>query len=205
VIGRLRGRLASCELTGVTIDVNGVGYDVTVPLSTFDNLSRVGEEVELMIHTYVREDAILLFGFSSDRERALFRLLLGTSGIGPKLALNILSSIAVETFARYILDGDIKALSKVNGLGKRSAEKLIVELREKITDTIPEVAFGSNEEGQGVARLDAEAQDAMAALETLGFKPEQARKAIMAVLDKTPEAERSSENLIRIALATLNS
>lgn len=205
MIGRLRGRLASCELTDVTIDVNGVGYDVTVPLSTFDTLPRVDEETELMIHTHVREDAIQLFGFSSERERALFRLLLGTSGIGPKLALNILSSIAAETFARYILDGDIKALSKVNGLGKRSAEKLIVELKEKITDTIPEAAFDTGEQKGGTTRLDAEAQDAIAALQTLGFKPDQARKAIMTVLDKTPAAERNSENLIRIALATLNS
>lgn len=204
MISRLRGRLASCELTDVTLDVNGVGYGITVPLSTFDRLPRVNEEAELLIHTYVREDCILLFGFATDRERALFRLLLGTSGIGPKLALNILSSLPAETFAQYIVDGDIKALSRVNGLGKRSAEKLIVELKEKIVATIPEAAFGDLA-STDANRLDSEAQDAIAALQTLGFKPDQARKAILAVVEKTPESERNSENLIRIALATLNS
>ncbi len=204
MISRLRGKLIDCDLTEATLDVNGVGYGVTLPLSTFDQLPATGEDMELLVHTYVREDCIQLFGFATANERKLFKLLLNTSGVGPKLALNILSSIPVETFAHYIIDGDIKALSRVNGLGKRSAEKLIVELREKISDALPEAALGATGVGDS-GKLDAAANDAIAALQTLGFKAEQARKAVLNVMEKTEKTGSNSENLIRLALANLNS
>ena len=202
MIDRLCGKLAACDLTHVVVDVHGVGYAVTVPMSTYDELDRVGAGVELLTHLNVRDDLMELYGFATESERRLFRLLITVSGIGPRIALNVLSCMPVATFCRVILDEDLKALTRVNGLGKRSAERLLVELREKVTEIEPEAAYAA---GSEAAQLSQQAQDAVGALETLGFKGEKARRTIQTLCSELPASEQTAEVLIRKALSTLNS
>ena len=134
MIARLRGILLESSYTACVIEAGGVGYEAAIPLSTFEKLPRTGEEASLFIHTQVREDAISLFGFATAEERALFRLLIGVSGIGGKLALNVLSAMPTAAFCQAVTSGDIKMLSRINGIGKRTAERLVVELKEKLSD-----------------------------------------------------------------------
>jgi Holliday junction DNA helicase RuvA len=171
-------------------------------MSTYDKLPREGEQVTLLTHLCVREDNWQLYGFASTEERALFRLLMSVSGIGPRLALNVLSCMPVRAFCETILNADIKALSRISGIGKRSAERLVVELREKVEDISPEAALGH---GPAEDTWSRDAQDAVTALETLGFKSEAARKAVQKVLEQETNQKPSAENLIRKALAVLNS
>ncbi len=202
VISRLSGKLVDRDLTEITVEANGVGYGLTVPLSTFDSLPAAGESVSLYVHTHVRDDAIILFGFATVEERKLFRLLQTVSGIGNRLALNILSSMSANMFADHIVNGNIAALSKISGLGKKSAERLAVELREGIRDVVPEA--GLEQDVSATGALSAAGHDAMAALQTLGFKSEQARKTIEEICRALPAEEHTSENLIRKALSRLN-
>jgi len=198
----LAGRLIECNLTEVVVDVQGVGFAVAVPVSTYDRLPRPGSEVVLQTHLNVREDSMQLFGFATPEERQLFRLLITVSGVGPKLALNILSCLPVKNFCETIVAGDVKALARVNGIGKRSAERLVVELRERVEEIEPGAAYGVSDARTGMSR---EAQDAVAALAKLGFKNDAARKSVQKLCRELPEAERSAENLIRKALLALNS
>jgi len=202
LISHLHGTLAECELTEVVVDVHGVGYHVSVPLSTHDKLPREGESVRLFTYLQVREDLMQLFGFASREERQLFLLLIDVTGIGPRLALNVLSCMSVEQFCQAIAEEDLRALAKISGIGKRSAERLVVELREKIKHVSPAAALGGPAAG---AALSNEAQDAVSALETLGFKTDAARKAVQALLAEAGEKPPTAENLIRKALARLNS
>ena len=200
MIAHLHGILASCELTEVVVDVQGVGYHVSVPMSTFDRLPRQGETVHLLTHLQVREDLMQLFGFATREERQLFLMLLDVTGIGPRLALNVLSCMSVERFAQALMAEDLKALAKVSGIGKRSAERLVVELREKIKQIAPAAGFAAP-----AAALPADAQDAVSALETLGFKTDAARKVVQAICAEAGDKPPTAENLIRKALAKLNS
>ncbi|MCF7855817.1 MAG: Holliday junction branch migration protein RuvA [Candidatus Pacebacteria bacterium] len=202
MIDRLSGKLVTCDLTEIVVDVNNVGYALTVPMSTFDKLPRVGADVVLHTYLHVREDLLQLYGFADLRERRLFRLLISVSGVGPRLALNVLSSMSVESFCGAVLNGDVKALTRVNGLGKRSGERLVVELREKISEIEPEIALGGSRENTTVTP---EMQDAAAALETLGFKSDVARKTVQNLAANLPREEHSAETFIRQALRTLNS
>lgn len=205
MIGQLRGSFAACDLTEVLVDVQGVGYAVTVPLSTLDKLPLLGEALTLLIHTHVRDDAIILYGFASKEERALFRLLIEqVSGIGPRLALNVLSCMSVDGFCNAISGGDLKALSQINGVGKRTAERMVVELRDKVATLAPAAALAGVAATAGGAP-SREAQDAIAALGTLGFKHDVANKAVQKICDEAGKQALSSEALIRKALATLNS
>ena len=199
MISRLCGRLLECDVTGVLVDVHGIGFAVAVPLSTFDHLPKVGDEVVLHTWLAVREDSLTLYGFSSVSERALFLLLLGVTGIGPRLALNILSCLPVSSFCAAVVEGDIKALTRISGIGKRSAERLVVELRDRVTEIAPGSA------GKAAPSISREAVDAIAALETLGFKSEAARQAVQAVCEQSKDTQPSAESLIRKALAILNS
>lgn len=201
MIDRLAGTLVQCDLTEIVVDVHGLGYAVTIPMSTYDALPAVGNALVLYSHLHVREDLLQLYGFADRVERRLFRLLITVSGIGPRLALNVLSCMSVEGFCRAIVDGDIKALTRINGLGKRSAERLIVELRERIADIEPAIALGGRSE---TTVLTAAAQDAVAALETLGFKGDAARKTVHKLCAELPAEEQTAENLIRSALRSLN-
>lgn len=202
MISRLHGTLAEVDLTEAVVDCGGVGYDVTIPMSTYDRLPPTGGEAVLHIHTSVREDAIQLFGFATKEERQLFRLLLGVTGIGPRLALNVLSALPVATFCEAVASEDIKALSRISGVGKRVAERLTIELRDRVDAISPEATVAAR--GQQAA-LPVAAQDAMAALETLGFKNDKARQAVEAVCNAADSPNPSAESIIRNALQRLNS
>lgn len=202
MITRLTGILIECDLTEAVVDVHGVGFAVSVPMSTYDKLPSVGEKVHLFTHFSVREDAMQLYGFSTPEERQLFRMLLTVSGVGPKLALNVLSCMSVATFCQAVMLGDVKALSRISGIGKRSAERLTVELRDRVTDIEP--TAGLQKPG-GTAPSDREIQDAVAALTTLGFKTEVARKAVQKISADLPVEKQTAEVLIRRALVALNS
>jgi Holliday junction DNA helicase RuvA len=206
MISRLVGTLAEVDLTEITVDVHGVGYEVLIPMSTYDRLPPAGGEVRLYIHTHVREDILRLYGFSTKEERALFRLLITTAnGVGPKLALNILSFMPIGRFCEAIVANDIKALSCINGIGKRTAEKLVVELKTSMDAFALSVASSLDGKPLGATALSREAKDAIAALETLGFKLMAAEKAVKDLCAQLPEKEQTAENLIRRALSTLNS
>lgn len=134
MIAQLRGLLVSKDPGQIVIDVNGVGYQVFVPLSTFYQLPEVHQEVHLRVYTHVRDDAIQLYGFHAAEERMTFELLTGVSGIGPRLAANILSGISVDEFIPAILDGDIARLKAIPGVGRKTAERIILELKDKVTE-----------------------------------------------------------------------
>ncbi len=206
MIDRLTGTLVQCDLTAVVLDVQGVGYAITVPMSTYDKLPRSGEDIQIFTHLHIREDLMQLFGFWTQTERRLFRLLITISGIGPRLALNVLSCMTVANFCQAIVNADSKGLTRVNGLGKRSAERLIVELKERIGQIEPEISLAAAAAGGDAGdSISPEAQDAVAALETLGFKAEVARRSVQALCNQLPKTEQSAENLIRKALKSLNS
>lgn len=203
MIAKLTGILAEADFTQAVVDVNGVGYLAFIPLSTFDKLPRVGEKVALFTQMTVKEDAITLYGFATKEERELFVLLTGTvSGIGPKLALNVLSCMTIQSFAEAIAGQDIKALGKINGIGKKTAERMVLELRDKVA------TLGIATAAAGLPRkptVSPEAEDAIAALETLGFKHDAAEKTIHALCEELADQKPSAEQLIRLALARLNS
>ena len=196
MIGRLSGILLERDFSSCLLDVNGVGYEVAIPLSTFDKLPLEQQPVTLFIHTQVREDAITLYGFASGEERALFRRLIDISGVGGKLALNVLSSMPVSNFCAAVDSGDVKALSRISGVGKRTAERLVVELKGRLEGADASVAAPAG---------NSAAADACAALEQLGFKRDAVNKAVNALLAELPENEKTTENLLRKAIGKLNS
>ena len=197
MINFLHGRLVEVLPTQVTIDVNGMGYEVLIPLSSFDKLPAIGNEVKLLTHLAIREDAHVLYGFMTASERGVFRLLINTvSGIGPKIALNILSGMNVTVFRGAVANGDVKALSQISGVGKKTAERVVVELRDKIG------AVGTWEAASAQRALSADDQkinDAVMALIALGFKQIEAHDAVraaQAVLGK----QAGLEDLVRACL-----
>lgn len=203
MIARLSGRLYEVNLTRCIIDVGGIGYEVFIPMSTFDRLPRQGEAVALLVNTQVREESITLYGFATVEEKELFDILISASGIGPRLALNILSSLPVGTFSAAIVNADLKMLGRISGIGKRTAEKLVIELKEKIRKFMPSLAIANKSPGVSDKKAAA-AEDALMALEQLGFKGDNIRKALKKIVEETSEEEISSENLIRLALQALN-
>jgi len=200
MIAQIRGILSDISLTSIIVDVNGVGYQLFIPMSTYDKLPINGKEVTLLTYMHVREDALQLYGFAKPAEKQLFEMLISVSGIGAKVALNILSSMAVPTFCTSVANEDVKAITCINGIGKKTAERLVIELRDKVRKFAPELAImgdASDEECEA-------AIDALLALEQLGFKRERAQKALRKIVAALPEDECSSENLIRKALQALN-
>ena len=202
MIGKLTGILDNVTPTEVIIDVNGVGYEVVIPLSTFDSLPLEKEKVSLYTYLYVREDLMTLYGFATKFEKDLYRVLITASGIGPKLAIKILSSVPPKSFCESLIHGDVKGLSKINGLGKKTAERLVLELKEKISDLSPESAYSTD---SNEAALSQQAEEAILALVQLGFKYETAKKAVKKAASIMDKEECNSENLIRNALQGLNS
>src|SRR5438128_8341368 len=176
MIGSLHGKLVEALPTQVTLDVNGVGYEVLIPLSSFDKLPSPGHEVKLLTHLAVREDAHVLYGFMTAVERELFRLLINTvSGIGPKIALNILSGMNATSFRGAVANGDVRALSQISGVGKKTAERIVVELKDKVG------AAGAWEASSAQRALSPEEQkvnDAVLALIALGFKQLEAHDTV---------------------------
>jgi Holliday junction DNA helicase RuvA len=191
MIGRIAGTLLVKAPPALLVDVGGVGYELEAPLSTFYNLPAVGAPVVLHAHLVVREDAQLLYGFGTEAERALFRQLLKVSGVGAKLALVILSGVAAEELAGIVADGDPARLVRIPGIGRKTAERLILELRE------PFAKLASAPDSALAPRADA-SSDAAAALEALGYKPTEVRAAL-----RDLPAGDSSEDLIRAALKRL--
>ncbi|MGE0810567.1 MAG: Holliday junction branch migration protein RuvA [Immundisolibacter sp.] len=191
MIGRIAGTLLVKAPPALLVDVGGVGYELEAPMSTFYNLPAVGAPVVLHAHLVVREDAQLLYGFGTEAERALFRQLLKVSGVGAKLALVILSGVAAEELVAIVADGDPARLVRIPGIGRKTAERLILELRE------PFAKLASAPDSAIAPRADAPG-DAAAALEALGYKPTEVRAA----LRDLPACD-SSEDLIRAALKRL--
>ena len=196
MIGSLTGIVDTSNFSQCVIDVNGVGYEVEIPLSTFDKLPQPGNKTRLLIHTQVREDAITLFGFSTAEERDLFKVLIGISGIGGKLALNILGAMPVQNFCSAVDSGDVKALSLINGIGKRTAERIIVELKGKL----PESSLSNK---AAAVNLGANTSDAALALEKLGFKRDAINKALGELVTELAPEQQTTENLTVQALAKL--
>lgn len=198
MIGRLRGALVEKQPPHLVLDVNGVGYEIEVPMTTLYRLPHLGEAVTLHTHLVVREDAHLLFGFYEKRDREMFRELIRLNGVGPKLALALMSTLEVDELVRCVQAQDTSALTRVPGVGKKTAERLLVELKDrfKAWDALPGT-FALVSEGPGAAVPVATAEsDAVSALISLGYKPQEASKAVTAIKDKN----LSSEDLIRRAL-----
>src|SRR5215475_10867449 len=197
MIGLLRGRLLEKRPNQVILDVAGVGYLVAVPLSTFAALGDIQNEVTLLIHTHVREDALALYGFLSQREKHLFELLLGASGVGPSLALKILSGMNVEDLVPAIRSGDLGRLTKIPGVGRKTAERMVVELKDKLESvTVESVEKPASTSPAGVE------SDVKSALINLGYEE---RAADAALAEAKREAGTSSfEKLLRVTLATLS-
>lgn len=193
MIGRLRGQIAQISPQQLLIDVGGVGYEVEISLNTFAALADIKSEAVVFTHLVVREDAQLLFGFSTADERELFRTLIKVNGVGPKMALAILSGLDASSFAACILDGDVKTLTGLPGVGKKTAERLIIEMRDKVTTLA----------GEHRPEIDAVtaniADDAEAALIGLGYRPQEAALA----LSKLEDPGQDLEALIKQALKIL--
>lgn len=200
MITHLHGRLAEVLPTVAVVDVSGVGYEVLIPLSSFDKLPAAGQEVRLLTHLVVREDAHLLYGFVTAGERELFRLLVNTvSGIGPKIALNVLSGMSIASFRSAVAAGDFKALASISGVGKKTAERIVVELKDKIGTMGGAEAAGAGATRAAAAGGDNRVGDAIAALEALGYKPNEAMEAVRAAVTMLG-ASATLEQLVRACL-----
>ena len=197
MIGRITGILLEKQAPELLIDVNGLGYEVMVPMTTIYKLGECGSSITLHTHFVVREDAQILFGFSDKQQRKLFRALIKVSGVGPKLALSILSGIEADNFVRSIHDGDTATLVRIPGIGKKTAERLVVEMKDRLKEwhiesDLPLLAAANPQP----ASQDLWIQEAEGALVALGYKPTEAAKAISAI--KVPV--KGAEDLIRFAL-----
>jgi len=198
MIARLSGTLVSKQPPTLVIDVNGVGYEVEAPLSVFYDLPESGQPVVLLTHLSISDTAHTLYGFASEAERTLFRQLLKISGIGAKLALTILSGASGAELAQYVADRDTASLTRLPGIGKKTAERIIIELRDKLGD-LPEPAGGLP--GGGGAAGGSAAAEARNALAALGYKPQEASRMVQAIA----KPEMGTEEIIRLALqATVN-
>ena len=193
MIGFLRGTVDEKQAPHVVIDVNGVGYDVETPMSSFFNLPALGETVSLRTHLVVREDAHVLYGFLTEQERALFRSLIKVNGVGPKVALGILSGVSVSDFCLWVSDSNVAALVRLLGIGKKTAERLVIDMR----DRLPEGTVTTTPPPLGVLTQKTSAiEEAISALVALGYKPQDAEKRARAVASD----DASSEQIIRSAL-----
>lgn len=208
MIGRLTGILVEKQAPHLLIDVNGVGYEVSAPMTTIYHLPEVGEQVMLHTHLVVREDAQLLYGFHSVSDRRLFRDLLKVNGIGAKSALAILSGMETDSFVHCILHDDVAMLSRIPGIGKKTAERLIVEMRDRLSDwqaqELPQAVAADviQISEQKTATQQAE-QDAIDALVALGYRPAEANKAVAKIVKDTPDLP--SDQIIRQALQKIMS
>jgi Holliday junction DNA helicase RuvA len=199
MIGFLTGRLAFKAPTHLTLDVQGVGYEVQIPLSTYYALPNLDEVAALNIHTHLKEDAIQLFGFLSQSEKDSFLLLTSVSGIGPKLALSVLSSLPVVELVRAIQTGDIDKLATVPGIGKKSAGRIALELKDKVNKIQAGVVRTS---AAGVSGFEGPYEDALSALMNLGYRSQDAREALTRVT-KTAAGPIALKDLIREGLKEL--
>src|SRR6059036_4374548 len=193
----LNGKLVNALPTQAIVDVGGVGYEVFIPLSSYDKLPAVGEPIRILTHLAVREDAHVLYGFMSAAERDLFRLLINTvSGIGPKIALNVLSGMNVTALRGAVANGDIKSLSQISGVGKKTAERIVVELKDKIGAP---GAWEAASAERGLSAVEQKANDAVLALMALGFKQMDAHESVRGAMSLLGE-KATVEELVRACL-----
>ena len=198
MIAHLHGRLLLKSPNQAIVDCNGVGYDVTISVATFSELPAEGAEVKLFIHTHVREDQIALFGFADTQEKRLFEKLLTISGIGPKLAITVLSGISSERLVAAIRSGDHATLTKIPGIGKKTAERVVLELKDKLEDmAVPAAAATAG------SHHDPVAEDALSALINLGYPRPVAQKAIETAIEKNSSTAGDFETLFRAAMAAI--
>ena len=195
MIAWLEGVLLAKQPPTILLNVNGVGYEVEAPLSTFYELPAVNQPLALYVHMVVREDAQLLFGFSSQQQRDLFRSLIRVNGVGPKVALAVLSTMSAHELLQCMASEDYTQLTKVPGIGKKTAQRLVVEMKDRLEKEFADIAL----EAGSVARPSDDRQDAIAALESLGYKNNDAKRVVMALGN-----DLSSEELIRQALRSLS-
>lgn len=197
MIGRLSGTLVSKQPPIMMIDVGGVGYEVEAPIPVFAELPGIGSDVVILTHLQVKDDGHTLFGFASESQRTLFRQLLKISGIGAKLALTILSGTSGDELARHVMEGDTASLVRLPGIGKKTAERLIIELRDKLDG----VDIPLHQVTGGVAPPSQPAGEAARALGALGFKPQEAQRMVRAVAGP----DMSAEEIVRDALKSAGS
>ena len=204
MIAHLSGTLLSKHATSVILDVGGVGYEVNIPLSTFYDLGDIGATVQLRIYTHVREDALQLFGFKTARERELFLRIISVSGIGPKLGITLMSGMSADEMIESIRTNNLARLTLIPGIGRKTAERLVIELREKMAA----LATGGVEDdtqrvqtGPAPTSEDGVRSDALSALVNLGYQRSSAEKAIEAVMRET--SELSVESVLRSSLRKL--
>jgi Holliday junction DNA helicase RuvA len=193
MIGRLRGTLIKKEPPALLVDVGGVGYELEAPMTTFYDLPPAGETVTLFTHLVVREDAHLLFGFVRESQRRLFRNLLKVNGVGPRVALAVLSGLADAEFVRAVQGNDIERLTRVPGIGKKTAERLIIEMRDKLAGELPSEAPAT------ASAASDPVSEAVTALIALGYKPNEASRMVRAV----SSAGLGTEDIIRQALKAM--
>lgn len=198
MIGRLKGTLLTKQPPTLLLDVNGVGYEVDAPMSTFYQLPEVNQDIVLHTHLVVREDVQQLCGFISETERSMFRSLIKINGVGPKLALSILSAISADDFARCIQDGDTATLVRLPGVGKKTAERLVIEMRDKLKDwQVDSLSKAKTQTGMIDIQHSADpVEEAVSALIALGYKPPQASRMVSQI----DSHDLSSEEIIRDAL-----
>jgi len=196
MIAWLKGQLLEKQAPSLLLNVNGVGYELEAPMTTFYDLPAEGEEATLYVHMVVREDAQLLFGFSSRQQRELFRSLVKVNGVGPKVALAVLSTLSAQELLQCMADEDYNLLCKVPGIGKKTAQRLVVEMKDRLEKEFSDVALEARAQGSGVSNAS---NDAIEALVSLGYRPADAGRVV-----KSLDKELSSEDLIRQALRTLS-
>jgi len=195
MIGQIRGILIHKQPPHLLVDVQGVSYEIEAPMTTFYKLPDTGVEVTLFTHLAIRDDAHLLFGFATHNERTMFRTLIKVNGVGAKMALTILSGMETDHFAQCIRDGDANSLVRLPGVGKKTAERLIIEMRDRLKDwELSSVASRSADNALG--RASSQSDDAVSALIALGYKPQEASRLVFAVATD----EMTSEEIIRQAL-----
>jgi Holliday junction DNA helicase RuvA len=197
MIAHLRGRLISKKPNQAIIEAGGVGYDVNISVPTFSALPELGHEVAVHVHTHVREDAIALFGFSEIREKQLFEKLIALSGIGPKLALTILSGMESAKMVAAIRGNDLTALTRIPGVGKKTAERMVLELRDKLDSFVAQTL----EEAVPVSPVS---EDVISALANLGFQRNLAERAVASAIKAHGDTATSFDALFRQALGTLS-
>lgn len=197
MIAYIEGRVEEKQPTRVVLDVHGVGYEILVPLSSFDRLPAAGERIRLLVHEHIREDAHQLFGFVRPEERAAFVLLMTVSGIGPRLALSALSALSVRELKAAVVGGDVARLTGISGVGRKTAERMILELRHKFdeADLVEGMAGAADE-----PPADAASRDAVKALLALGYKDADARKMVATATKGTDTAALGVEAIIKRAL-----
>ena len=203
MIEYVRGALTEKELAQATIEAHGVGYEIIIPISTYEQLPGVGAEVRLYTHFHVREDALKLFGFFTKTERELFRQLIAVSSIGPKTAMSILSKISVDEFVRSVMTGDPSRLVKIPGVGEKTAQRLLVELRDKLGAIPTSVAPATTARERARGAVSMASDEAYAALISLGYNEKQVARAIERVKQIIDEEGAAAEEWIKKALQVI--